>query len=46
VNALSLKTKPEAVLHPLEKAPREELILKGFQWIEEERPKTRLDIFK
>lgn len=46
INAISFQNKPDAILYPLEKAPAEELILKGFLWIEDQRPLSREDIFK
>jgi len=39
-------TKPTAVLYPLDTAPKEELILKDFKWLESSRPKDRNDIFR
>jgi lipopolysaccharide export system protein LptA len=39
-------TKPSAVLYPLDTAPKEELILKDFKWLESSRPKDRMDIFR
>jgi len=39
-------TKPNAVLYPLNTAPKEELILKDFKWNEEIRPKSKQDIFR
>ncbi|MBN1953186.1 MAG: hypothetical protein JW801_18420 [Bacteroidales bacterium] len=46
VSRLILKNSPEAVLHPMDKVPTEELLLPDFLWIEDKRPKTRADIFK
>jgi lipopolysaccharide export system protein LptA len=46
VDALSFFKKPDSVLHPLDKAPIEELILSGFMWLEELRPKNKEDIFR
>ncbi len=37
---------PVGVLYPLEQAPANELQLKGFQWLDSERPKSKFDIFK
>jgi lipopolysaccharide export system protein LptA len=36
---------PVGVLYPLDKAPENELRLKGFQWLNKERPYSRYDIF-
>ncbi len=46
VNTISLLKKPDAVLFPIESAPVNELILKGFQWLEELRPRDKDDIFR
>jgi hypothetical protein len=45
VNTITFLKKPDAVLYPMEQAPINELILKGFQWFEGDRPKTKMDIF-
>ncbi len=36
----------EGVLYPLDMAPENELILKGFNWLDADRPKNKFDIFK
>lgn len=36
---------PEGVMRPLEQTAREELFLKGFQWLEKERPMNKYGIF-
>lgn len=46
INTISFLVKPDAVLHPIESAPVEELILKGFQWLEKLRPLDKEDIFR
>jgi lipopolysaccharide export system protein LptA len=46
VNDITFLKKPEGILHPIESAPVNELILKGFQWLEELRPLDREDIFR
>jgi len=38
-------SEPNATYYPLEQAPSEELVLKGFQWLDALRPKTMMDIF-
>jgi hypothetical protein len=38
--------KPTGTLYPVETAPAEELILKGFKWIDNARPKNKMDIFR
>ncbi len=45
VNTISFLKKPDAILYPLKMAPINELILKGFQWFEKERPLNKNDIF-
>ncbi len=46
VQSVSFITKPDATLYPLNKAPREEMRMKGFIWKADMRPKDRLDIFR
>lgn len=46
VNSISFLTKPDAVLYPLEQAPLNELLLKGFAWLEKMRPQNKEDIFR
>lgn len=46
VNSISFLTKPDAVLYPLDKAPINELVLKGFSWLDNIRPKNQTDIFR
>ena len=46
VNSITFLTKPDAVLYPLDKAPENELILKGFTWLDQLRPKDKNDIFR
>jgi lipopolysaccharide export system protein LptA len=36
---------PEGVMNPLDQISREELFLKGFQWLEKERPMNKYEIF-
>jgi lipopolysaccharide export system protein LptA len=38
-------TKPDATLYPLNKAPKEEIILKDFKWYKISRPRSKTDIF-
>ncbi len=45
VKEIMFLTKPDAVLYPLETAPRNELILKNFVWLEHLRPLKKEDIF-
>lgn len=46
VNTVTFLDRPDAVLYPLEKAPPEELRMKGSDWRAEERPADRADIFR
>jgi hypothetical protein len=46
VKSISLLNSPDALLYPLETAPLGELLLKGFKWLDDLRPKTKNDIFK
>jgi lipopolysaccharide export system protein LptA len=46
VNTISFRTKPNAVLYPLDQAPLNELLLKGFIWLDELRPQNKEDIFR
>jgi len=46
VNRITFITKPNATLYPLLQAPPDKLILKGFQWLDEFRPKKIEDIFR
>ncbi len=38
--------KPSGVTYPLGMAPQEELLLKGFKWLDKLRPRTMEDIFR
>ncbi len=46
VNSIVFREKPEAVLYPVGHLPKNELTLKGFIWVDELRPKTKMDVFK
>ncbi len=45
VNTVSFITKPDAVMYPLEKAPPDQMRMKGFVWNEAARPRERIGIF-
>jgi hypothetical protein len=45
VKKIKFYPKPEATLYPLDQAPKDELILKGFIWLDKYRPKNEDDIF-
>lgn len=46
INSITLLKNPDATLYPLKKAPMNELILKGFEWLENLRPVDKDDIFR
>jgi hypothetical protein len=46
VASVTFKERPSAVLYPLDKAPPEELRMKGSDYRENERPTDRGDIFR
>jgi lipopolysaccharide export system protein LptA len=43
---IAFNVKPTGTLYPLNIAPKEELILKDFKWLDNLRPKNRNDIFR
>jgi len=45
VQCITLLTKPSGTLYPPDQAPQEDLVLKGFSWLEQFRPRTKDDIF-
>jgi hypothetical protein len=45
VQRITFITRPDATLYPLEQAPNEERVLKGFSWRAAERPTDRAGIF-
>ena len=46
IHTVNFLDRPDAVLYPLEKAPPEELRMKGSEWRADERPRDRADIFR
>lgn len=46
INSIKFLKKPDATLYPIAEAPINELILKGFQWLDAIRPKDKDDIFR
>jgi len=42
---ITFLTEPAATLYPVEKFPKEELFLKGYNWQDHRRPKSKNDIF-
>jgi lipopolysaccharide export system protein LptA len=46
VNSIVFLRKPDATLYPLETAPINELILKGYKWYGDLRPFNKEDIFR
>jgi lipopolysaccharide export system protein LptA len=45
IDNITMLIKPTAILYPYALAPKEQLTLKNFKWIESSRPKERNDIF-
>jgi lipopolysaccharide export system protein LptA len=45
VKEIMFYKKPDAILYPLESAPKNELKLKSFKWLEHHRPLKKEDIF-
>ncbi len=45
VASISFLKNPNGTLYPLDNAPINELILKGFHWLSDQRPQSREDIF-
>ncbi len=45
VQQISLLNEPDGTLYPIKELPTRELRLKGFVWMEEDRPKTKDDIY-
>jgi lipopolysaccharide export system protein LptA len=45
IDKISMLVQPKATLYPIAIAPREQLVLKNFKWIESSRPKNKFDIF-
>ncbi len=45
VDDITFLEKPDAVLYPLKLAPPEGLILKDFHWLDDCRPKNKMDVF-
>ncbi|MBN1597669.1 MAG: organic solvent tolerance protein OstA [Bacteroidales bacterium] len=46
VDMISLLKKPDATVYPVDQAPMNELILRGFAWLDDLRPKDKNDIFR
>lgn len=46
VKNMDFYVNPVGVLYPLDQAPENEMQLKGFQWLNSDRPKSKTDIFK
>ena len=45
VDRIAFYKDPNAILYPLELAPENELLLKGFIWLEKYRPKNKSEVF-
>jgi len=46
INSITLINKPDATLYPIDELSPQELKLKGFSWLEAERPISKEDIFR
>ena len=46
VSNITLINDPDATLYPMNELSPSDLLLKGFKWLEAERPKDRMDIFR
>ena len=45
VSGITLINEPDATLYPIKELPPSELLLKGFKWLQSQRPLSRQDIF-
>lgn len=45
VDGISFLARPDGTMYPLEKAPAEEMVLRGFHWRGAERPGSREELF-
>ncbi len=45
VNTISFLARPDGSMYPMGKVPPEELVLRGFTWRADERPRSRGEIF-
>jgi hypothetical protein len=45
VSKMSFKNKPESIIYPLKEVVDEDMRLKNFIWLEQKRPKNKIDIF-
>jgi len=46
INSITLINDPDATLYPINELQAEELRLKGFVWLEDQRPVDKQDIFR
>jgi len=46
VNRIVFLTQPDAAFYPIQKVKFSEFLLKGFQWREESRPRSKMDLFR
>ena len=44
ISKISFTLKPVSTFYPIEKVDYEEITLKGFQWLEDSRPKSKFEI--
>lgn len=45
IDKMTFITKPDATLYPIDELQSDEVILKGFKWLEDKRPLDKEDIF-
>jgi hypothetical protein len=45
VSGITLINEPDATLYPIKELPPSDLLLKGFKWLQSQRPLSRQDIF-
>jgi hypothetical protein len=45
IESITFITNPEGTLYPLNELNQSERILKGFKWLDKNRPKSKFDVF-
>jgi hypothetical protein len=46
IQRINMITKPDGILNPLDYVSENELFLRGFSWLDKDRPKTKWEIFR